>query len=126
MRLSFLSTRLRNYNFALIFIVLLEFMQVVLLIVQHRVVLHDTFYQLIAQYYFLNNVVNTGEIPLWIPYLTQGTAAAYWYSTVGVNGLLGHVLLHTGNLLKNINLLPVFYLIAFFDRLILIVGTWLL
>ena len=58
---------------AFLSIVLFELIHIVSLVVSHRMVIHDTFYALYAQYYFLNNAVISGEIPLWIPYLTMAS-----------------------------------------------------
>jgi hypothetical protein len=76
------------------------------------------------QYYFLNNVVNYGEIPQWIPFLTHGSMATLGYLLQG--GILQNILLLSGSLLKGVNFLPLFYAGIFLDELLLLVGVWLL
>lgn len=85
---------------------------------------HDGFQYFTLQYYFLNNVVNYGEIPQWMPFMTQGTVATWWYIVQG--GILQNVLLLCGSLFKNVNFLTLFYAGIFVDELLLLVGVWLL
>ena len=85
---------------------------------------HDGFQYFTLQYYFLNNAVNYGEIPQWVPFMTHGTLGTWGYTIPG--GILHNVLLLSGGLFKAINYLPLFYAGIFFDELLLIVGTWLL
>jgi len=84
----------------------------------------DGFKYFYLQYYFLNNVVNYGEIPQWVPFMTHGTITTWWYIYQG--GLLQDILLLSGGLLKGANFLPVFYTGIFVDHLLLLVGVWLL
>ncbi|HEC70166.1 MAG TPA: hypothetical protein ENI31_07795 [Candidatus Omnitrophica bacterium] len=85
---------------------------------------HDTFQYFSLQYYFLNNVVNSGQIPQWIPFMTHGTVANFWYFLQA--GLFQNILLNSPPLFKNINFLVFFNLGIFIDKLILLVGVWLL
>jgi hypothetical protein len=41
---------------------------------------HDTTQYFIIQYYFLNHLICHGEVPQWMPYMTQGTVATWWFS----------------------------------------------
>jgi len=72
----------------------------------------------------LNNVVNYKEIPQWIPFMTHGTVAAWWYIIQG--GILQNILLLSGSLFKDVNFLPLFYAGLYIDTLLLLVGAWLL
>ena len=84
----------------------------------------DGFQYFALQYGFLNNVVNYGEIPQWMPFMTQGTVATWWHTIQA--GILQNVLLLSGSLFKNINFLPLFYAGIFLDELLLLAGVWLL
>jgi hypothetical protein len=85
---------------------------------------HDGFQYFTIQYYFLNNVVNYGEIPQWAPFMTHGTLATMGY--IGPTGILQNILFLSGSLFKNINFLPLFYIGIFLDELLLLIGAWLL
>lgn len=85
---------------------------------------HDGFQYFSQQYYFLNNVVTSGEIPQWMPYMTHGTVAAWWYSIQA--GLLQAFLLITGGLFKNVNFLVIYNLGILLDLFVLLCGSWLL
>ncbi|MGE0269153.1 MAG: hypothetical protein AB7S78_11945 [Candidatus Omnitrophota bacterium] len=90
----------------------------------NRLVVHDTFFRFYMQYYYLNTYVNYLEFPFWIPYLTHGTLATPWQGLVGIHGIFNNTLFLTGNILKYVNFLPIFYMGVFFDRLVLLLGTW--
>ncbi len=81
-----------------------------------------------VQYYFLNNVFTSGQIPHWMEYLTHGTVATWWYSISA--GLLQNALLLLGDilgpLLKNLNFTSLFHWGFFIDELLLLIGSWLL
>jgi hypothetical protein len=88
---------------------------------------HDGFGHLGLQYYFLNSAITSGEMPQWIPYMTQGTVANWWYAIQG--NLLLNALAYLGPAtaaLKPLNFLPLFYAGIACDMLLLLVGTWLL
>lgn len=85
---------------------------------------HDEFQYFTLQYYFLNNVVNYGEIPQWIPYMTHGTSAVWWHLIQA--GILQNILMLTGGLFKTVNFLPIFYTGVFVGELLLLTGVWLL
>jgi len=76
------------------------------------------------QYYVLNNVAMGGEIPQWIPFMTHGMIAT-WYYLFQVS-ILPSVLLLAGSLLENISFIPLFHLGMLVDELLLLLGTWLL
>jgi len=84
---------------------------------------HDTFEYFTLQYYFLNHAVMYGEIPQWMPFMTHGTVATWWYAIQA--GILQNVLLLATPLLKGINFIQIFNAGIFFDELLLLVGTWL-
>ena len=92
---------------------------------QHRVPTgHDGFQYFTLQYYFLNNAIQAHEVAQWIPYMTQGTVATFWYGIQG--SFLQNVLLYTASLLRSVDLLFVYHLGIFIDEMILLTGTWLL
>ncbi|MEW6076915.1 MAG: hypothetical protein AB1724_03800 [Thermodesulfobacteriota bacterium] len=85
---------------------------------------HDGFQYFTLQYYFLNNAAYTGEIPQWMPFLTHGTVAAWWYIIQG--GILQNILLLSAGLWKGAHFLPLFYAGIFVDEMLLLAGVWLL
>jgi len=85
---------------------------------------HDAFQYYTVRYYFLNNVVNCGEIPQWCPFMTHGSLSSMGYVFMG--GILQNILLFSGNLLGKVNALSIFYIEFFVDQLLLLVGVWLL
>jgi ankyrin repeat protein len=106
-------------------ILLLETALIVFLILCRRIVFaHDGFQHLSLQYCFLNNAVQTGEIAQWLPFLTHGSPANWWYA--GQSGLFQSFLLIVARCLDGLNLLPFVYLGFLFDELVLLLGTWLL
>src|SRR5262245_41463766 len=40
---------------------------------------HDTFQYFSMQYCLLNNRITAGEVPQWMPYMSQGTVSNWWY-----------------------------------------------
>lgn len=92
---------------------------------QHRVPAgHDGFQYFTLQYYFLNNAVNYGEIPQWIPFMTHGSIATIWYGIQA--GILQNILVFTGRLLAKLNFVQIFHIGMFIDELLLMIGVWLL
>jgi len=122
------STRsvLTHPCFLFLSVVLFEIVITLLLISGRRLVIHDTFFRFAMQYYFLNNAVMTGEVPQWIPYLTQGTTAGWWHAVQGVNDILTSALFLSGKALINVDFLNIFFVSMFFNKLVLLTGTWLL
>lgn len=107
-------------------LLLLEFAQIIYLTLTHRLGVHDTFLRTSLQYYFLNSAVTSGEVPQWIPYLTHGNPAYWWYGMQGVNSFLTYVFFAMAPLLELFNFLTLFNLAVLADRLILLTGVWLL
>ncbi len=85
---------------------------------------HDGLLYFYLQYYFLNSSVTSGQIPLWMPYLTHGTVGTFWYFLQA--GFLQQIFLYTGKLFQNFDFITLFYSGIFFDELILLLGMWLL
>jgi hypothetical protein len=118
----------RRWNRPFLLLLLLETSVLVAMVWCHRIPReHDGFGYFGLQYYFLNNAAVAGELPQWVPYMTQGTVANWWYAVQG-EIFVNSVALIAGPVgaLKGLNFLPFFYLGIFIDGLILLVGTWLL
>lgn len=107
-------------------IVLAELLLVCAMILAGQMIVrHDALQYLTAQYYFLNNSIVSGEVPLWLPFMMQGSSTATWvFGTQG--SLLQHALLLAGDLLPRIPFLPLFYGGLFADTLLFLTGVWLL
>jgi hypothetical protein len=86
---------------------------------------HDGLHYFTMQYYFLNNAVIAGEIPHWIPYITHGTLAN-WFYTFQAGIFQNVLLLITPGILKGVNFLAIFNFGMLIDKLILITGLWFL
>jgi len=78
--IKWLSTRLLSAQVLLGIIIIIELSLMMTLLIDRRLVLHDSFSRLSVQYFLMNNVVNYGELPRWIPYFTHGATALPWYS----------------------------------------------
>lgn len=85
---------------------------------------HDGFQYFSLQYDFLNSAATSGQIPRWMPYMTHGTVATWWFSVQA--GLLQNVLLYVAPLLRHVNLIYPFHAGMLVDELLLLTGTWLL
>ncbi len=85
---------------------------------------HDGFQYFTLQYYFLNGAAFSKEIPQWMPFMTQGTVATWWYCIQA--SLLQNIFLLIAPLLKTFNFITIFHLNIFVDHMILIIGVWLL
>ncbi len=85
---------------------------------------HDGFQYFALQYYFLNDTVMSGEIPQWMPFMTQGTVASWWYFVQA--SLFQNTLMLTHGLLKSVNFISCFNIGMFVDELLLMVGSWFL
>jgi len=96
-----------------------------LLVMQHRLPAgHDGFQVFTSQWYFLNEAVHSGEVAQWMPFVTEGTLATFWY---GVQASFSqNVLMLFAKLLKHCDLLNLLYWGMCVDELILATGTWLL
>lgn len=97
-------------------------------ILEHRMPRgHDTFQYFSLQYYFLNHAVEYGNVPQWMPFMSQGTVANWWYAIQG--GMLQIALLAAAPWLswwKGSDFLPIYYVGMFWDELVLLSGVWLL
>src|SRR4030095_10274660 len=115
-----------GYPFLIVFGI--EAILVLSLMSSHRGVIgHDAFQYFGLQYYFLNNAVNSGETAQWMPLMTHGTVANWWYAVQA--SMLQGALLALGPLdrfLIGWNFLPIYYLGILFDSTVLLLGTWLL
>src|SRR5207244_711403 len=61
-----------------------EILHVLWLIVQKRMLIgYDGFQYFSLQYFFLNDSAINHEIPLWIPYVSQGEPSNWWYTIQG-------------------------------------------
>jgi hypothetical protein len=95
------------------------------LVLQHRLpAAHDGFQYFTTQWYFLNNAVQSGEVAQWMPYMTEGTVATFWYGIQA--SFCQNVLLSCGKLLRYFDLLHLLYWSTCVDELILAAGSWLL
>ncbi len=93
-------------------------------IIQSRIPIgHDTFQYFSLQYYFLNNAVFSYKTPLWMPFMTQGTVASWWYGLQA--GLLVNALSLFAPLLKGVSFVYIFLAGFWVDELILLIGCWL-
>ncbi len=118
---------LTRERFLFLVLVLLEYAFIVYLIGGKRLVGgHDAFYSFPILYYFYNNIVASGEVPQWIPYLTHGTTSTWFQVINGTTGILHTALFPIAGFLKNVNFLTIFYSGIFVDRMLLLTGTWLL
>jgi len=106
-------------------IILVEFLILLYLALSGKIPFgHDGFCYFSLQYYFLNNSIQSGEIAQWMPYMTHGTFANWWY--YGQGSPLQSLWMLSGGLLSSVNFLYIYYLGIFIDLLLLICGMWVL
>ncbi len=126
MSASFRARLVRNYPFMVVFA--LELLLMVYLWWERRVPPgHDAFQYFGVQYYFLNNAAFAGETAQWMPFMTQGTVANWWFCMQ--NGLVEGALLALGPLLvavRGLNFLLFYDAGMFFDLTVLLLGVCLL
>lgn len=119
-------TRLRH-AFArrpLVGLLALELVLTAWLLLSGRIVRgHDGLQYFTLQYWFLGQAV-TGEIPRWMPFMTHGTVANWWFSVSA--GFGQAALTWVAPLLEGRDFLPLFWLGMFFDHVLLLTGSWLL
>lgn len=84
---------------------------------------HDTTQYFIIQYYFLNHLISHGEIPQWMPYMTQGTVATWWFSIQA--DFFQNALMIFHPFLKTMNFTSLFTIGIFWKHLVLLCGVWL-
>lgn len=85
---------------------------------------HDTFQEFSLRLYFLNAALADGTIPMWMPYMTHGTVANWWYFVQG--GFLQNIFLALSGFIGKLDLLSLYYAEIWFEHALLIVGVWLL
>ena len=85
---------------------------------------HDTFQYLQLQYSFQNEVIQSGEVPLWLPYMTHGTVSNIWFLLQ--QGLMQPVWYLLANVLPGVNYLYFYHVGLLFDELVLLGGCVLL
>ena len=85
---------------------------------------HDTWQYLTMQFDFLNQRIQNGTIPQWLPLMTQGSMANWWFGVQA--GFFQFVYLSVGKLIEHFNFLQLFHVGMLFDEFILALGTWLL
>jgi hypothetical protein len=132
-RLSQYNQNLYKFNkmknlllrFPLALLILVEFLIFSYLLLSRKIPFgHDGFQYFLLQYYFLNNSIQNAEIAQWMPYMTHGTVANWWYYIQG--SPLQSLWMLTGGLLKSVNFLYIYYSGIFVDLLFLTCGTWFL
>ncbi len=122
-----LSRQNEHFSRALFTVLLIiEITIFLLLIIFNRLVTHDTLFCLTSQYFFLNHAVTYKEFPLWIPYLTHGVTSSVLYTIQGCHGVLFDALLNIPSVLKNINFIHIYYFGIFAERILFLIGIWLL
>src|SRR5262245_1215008 len=85
-------------------LVALELAYTAVAIAGHRIPKgHDGFQLITLQYYFLNDAIQSHQVAQWIPYMTQGTVASYWYGIAG--SFLEQVLVHAAWVIRGVDLL---------------------
>jgi HEAT repeat protein len=85
---------------------------------------HDALASFSLAHFFLDEAAGSGETALWMPYLTHGTLANWWYLQGAGLGVRVAMLAGTG--LAGANSHTVFLAGFLADELVLAVGTWLL
>jgi hypothetical protein len=112
-------------RFPLAFIIFVEFLFLLYLVLSRKIPLgHDGFQYFSLQYYFLNNSIQNSEIAQWMPYMTHGTVANWWYYVQG--SPLQSLWMLTGGLLSSANFFYIYYSGIFVDLLLLTCGVWVL
>jgi hypothetical protein len=118
---------LSRENLLFLLVLLCEVILTLKMMMSHRIPRgHDMWGFFAFQYYFLNNAVTAGEIPQWAPFLTQGYFGSWFVIYLGAQAfpLQNIFCLLPGLCLKFFNYIPLFYLVFFFEQLMLLVGTW--
>jgi hypothetical protein len=109
----------------LVALLLAELVWCVFLAVTHRIPIgHDGFQYFYVKYYFFNDFVRHGEIAQWLPYLTHGAPAAWWFIVQG--GIFDPLALLLARALRFQDFFPIFYALLFLEQALLTLGIWLL
>lgn len=85
---------------------------------------HDSFQVMTTQFYFLDEAVERGDLAMWIPYMTHGVVATWWYAIVAEP--LFQVFTLLGPWLPRTDLYGYTLASLGFDLSVLLLGTWLL
>jgi hypothetical protein len=109
----------------LLVLVAAEFVSCAYLALTHAIPAgHDGFQYFYLKYYVFNDVVENGELPHWLPYVTHGAPATWW--SVLQSGIFDPVMLGAARLLHLHDFFPIFYTLLFAEKMLLVGGTWLL
>ncbi len=99
--------------------------QYVFLIADRRLPLgHETGTLYGVRFYFMTCAAQSGTVPLWMPFATQGTPSNWAWFEQG--GLFQNALLLAAPLFRGRSFLPLFHLGMFVEELLFLVGVWLL
>ena len=85
---------------------------------------HDGFEHFLAKYFCLNGLVSSGEIPLWNPYLTQGTVAA-GYNYANMTGPVHNAIFFFSPWLKQVAFYWIHHAQFFLEEIVLLIGAWM-
>lgn len=85
---------------------------------------HDTFQYLQLQYIYFNEIVQNHSLPLWIPFVSQGSTCNFYF-TPQLN-LLSPVYFLIGLVLKNVNYYYLFCFLIWFEEIFFLLGVILL
>ena len=76
------------------------------------------------KFYFFNDFVRNGEVAQWMPYVSHGSPAAWWYTVQ--SGMFDLPVFVVARVLAIDSFIPIFYSLLFLEKLLLLSGTWLL
>lgn len=85
---------------------------------------HDGQQLLMLQHYFLNDRIASGEMPLWMPYMSHGTVSTWWYSVQAFKWQ--NALLFSGWIPSSANFFYVYHVGILLEELFFLVGMRLL
>ena len=85
---------------------------------------HDGFQYFYLKFYFFNDFVKNGELAQWMPYVSHGSPAAWWY--IVQTGMFDLPLFAVARVLRIDSFIPIFYVLLFLEKLLLLIGAWLL
>jgi hypothetical protein len=81
---------------------------------------HDGWQRFYLQEFFFSGIVTTGEMPAWLPYLSQGTVASWWAAISGSAGLSLFALI--GSVCSRISFVSLFWAADGLDRVLFAIG----
>jgi hypothetical protein len=91
-----------------------------------RAVYHDGAVAMANQYYLINSLVQSGEVPLWAPLINHGNTMTWCYVLQGSSGFLMKAAVLLGGIWQHLPFQVVFFGALLVDRLVLLIGVWLL